>query len=122
MTLLDPSELAEVRAYAESGMTSTAMILRRTTIQTDNGLESVWATVGDEVPCWVKEITAASTELGAVSGAVAVTETFSVRLPVGTEVYSGDELGVGSTIYSVQHVNDEDTYGVWLNCACRVVD
>lgn len=122
MSLLSAAELAEIRSLAESGMASTATILTRAVIETDNGTESVWATSGDDVACWVYEMTPNSAELAAISGAIGIGELFSIRVPVGTAVTSGDRIAVGSTIYDVQHTNDADTYGPWLNCACRTVE
>lgn len=121
MTLLDPAELAEIRGYAESGMTSEATILVRSIIETADGTESVWAT-GDTVPCWVKEITGQGATLGGIAGAVGIGETFSIRLPVGSDAGSGDQLAIGSTIYMIQHTNADDTYAPWLVCICRTVD
>lgn len=122
MSLLSAAELAEVRALAESGMAGTAMILTRITIETDDGTESQWATVGDEVPCWVKEVASNAATLGAISGAVGIAEPFSIRLPYGSQAFSGDKLAVGSQVYLIQHANNEDTYGPWLMCACRPTD
>lgn len=121
MSLLSTGEMAEVQALARSGMTGVATILTHEAIETENGQESAWVT-GDDVPCWVRELTGAATTLGAISGAVGIGETFSIRLPVGSAVNGGDRLAVGSTIYDVQHVNTDDTYPVWADCACRVVD
>lgn len=117
--LLDPSELAQLQSIGQSGMSGTAMILTRITVETDDGQESQWATVGDEVPCWVYEITSSGTALHAIAGAVDLVELFTIRLPVGSPVASGDQLAVGSKVYMVEHTNDEDTYPVWLTCTCR---
>ena len=121
MALLDASELFEIQSLAESGMTTTATILVRSTIETVNGQESVWAT-GDDVKAWVQELTGASAALGAISGGVGISEVFSVRLPVGSDAHSGDQLAIGSNLYTIEHTNADDSYPAWLNCACRAVD
>lgn len=122
MSLLSPSELAEIRSLAQSGMAGAATILVRSTIETENGTESVWATSGDDVACWVYELTGNGAELRGISGAVAIPENFSIRVPIGTEVAGGDRIAVGSRMYDVQNTNAQDTYGVWLNCICRIVE
>ena len=103
-------------------MTGTATILTRTTVETENGQESVWATNGEDVECWVYEATSTSATLGSISGGLGISEVFSIRLPVGSDVHSGDRLAVASVMYDVQHTNESDSYPAWLNCACRAVD
>jgi hypothetical protein len=119
MSLLSPSELLEIQSLGRSGMAGTATILTRAIIETADGQENVWAQVGEDVDCWVYEITADSATLGAISGAVALVEVFKIRLPVGSPAFSGDRLAVGSNLYDIQHTNDTDTYAIWLDCACR---
>lgn len=119
MELLSASELGAIQSVAQSGMASTAIVLVRSVIETDDGQESVWATSGIDVPCWVHEFTPAGQDIGGVSGAVALVELFSIRLPVGTEISSGDHIVVGSLTYIVEHTNDADTYPAWLDCSCR---
>lgn len=122
MNLLDPAELAQVQALAQSGMSGTATILVRSVVVTDDGQESVWATSGDDVVCWVREMISQGADLGAIAGAVGIGILVSIRVPVGTAVASGDRIAVGSTIYDVQHSNQEDTYPVWVNCICRTIE
>jgi hypothetical protein len=122
MTLISASELAAIQSVALSGMTSTATILTRTTVVTADGQESVWATNGDDVPCWVYQATPLGGTLGAISGAVGISQTFSIRVPIGSDVNSGDHLAVGGLIYNVEQTNDESTYPAWLVCGCRVVE
>lgn len=122
MTLLTASELAEVRALAESGMASTATILTRAVIETDDGQESVWAQVGEDVNCWVRQITGDASTLGNIAGAVGISQLVNIRFAVGTPVSSGDRIVVGSVIYDAQAANESDSYGVWLEMAGRTID
>lgn len=122
MTLISAAELDSVQSVARSGMSGTATLLTRAAIETEDGQESVWAQNGNEVPCWVQELTPLSGTVGAISGAVALAEQFSIRLPIGSPVRAGDEIAVGSTIYNVQSTNADSTYPVWLNCACRLIE
>lgn len=119
MTLLTASELASIQAVAESGMAGTATILTSAIVETDDGQETVWATVGEDVPCWVKENTGPSATLGALAGGVGISEPFLIRLPVGSQAFSGDKLAIGTALYLIQHANNDDTYAPWLVCACR---
>ena len=100
-------------------MVQMAHILTRATIETADGQESVWATSALDIPCWVYEVTPTTATLGPISGALGIAEVFSVRLPIGTVVLSGDHLIVAGLTYDVQHTNDETTYAPWLDCACR---
>lgn len=121
MSLISPAELAEIQSIARSGMTSTATILVRSTLVTDDGQESVWATSGDDVPCWVHQITPDAGTLSGISGAVGISQTVNIRVPVTTVVTPGDRIAVGSTVYDVQSMNDSDTYPAFLEVACRVI-
>jgi hypothetical protein len=103
-------------------MTSIAAILTRATVETDDGQESVWATSALDVPCWVYEATPLSGMLGAIAGAVGISETFSIRLPIGTAVLSGDQIAVNGKEYAVQSVNADDTYPAWLKASARLIE
>ena len=121
MTLLSAAELASIQSLAESGMAGTATILTQTTVETVDGQESVWATVGFDVPVWVYQATAVSGTIGALAGGVAISQTFSVRVPVGTAVESGDHLIVDGVTYIVESTSQSSTYRPWLECGCRVL-
>lgn len=122
MSLISVDELLAIQEVAESGMSGEATILKRVTIETANGLESVWAQSGESVSCWLYQQTGPGNMLGAISGAIAEAQNFSIRVPVGTDVDSGDEIAIGSTIYSVQNTNAGETYSPWLDCTCRIVE
>lgn len=122
MSLISPGELAQIQSIAQSGMTATCSILTRATVETDDGQESVWATSALDISCWVKELTPASGMIGAIAGAVGISETFSIRVPIGTTVISGDQIMVSTKAYTVQSTSGDDTYPAWLNCACRLVE
>lgn len=121
MTLISASELAAIQGLGQSGMSSVATILTRIVVETVDGQESQWATVGDDVVCWIKQITGDASTLGAVSGAVGISQLVNIRFPVGTAVASGDQIAVGSTIYMAEAANDSDSYPNWLEMACRVI-
>lgn len=122
MSLISASELGAIRSLAESGMTSLATILTRITVETADGQESQWATAGLDVPVWVYQATPIGGTLGAVSGAVGISQTFSIRMPVGTVVGSGDHVVVGAVTYLVEQDNSESTYAPWLVLGCRTLE
>lgn len=122
MSLLSTSELAGIQNLAEQGMDSTATILTRITIEDADGQHSEWATVGDDVKCWVYQQTPIGGTLGAIAGAVGISQTFSIRMPIGTPVNSGDHLVVKSLTYLVEQTNDESTVAPWLVCGCRTLE
>jgi hypothetical protein len=122
MSLLTASELGAIQQLAEQGMDSLATILTRSVIETDDGQESVWATSGIDVPCWVYQQTPIGGTLGAVAGAVGISQTFSIRMPIGTAVESGDRIIVGTTDYLVEQTNSESTIAPWLVCGCRTLE
>lgn len=122
MSLISASELAQIQSIATSGMTSTCTIQRRTTVQTANGQESEWTTLSTGVSCWIKELTPISGTLGAIAGAVGLSEQFSIRLPVGTDVLGGDQIVSGGKTYTVESTDADDSYPVWVDCACRMIE
>ena len=122
MTLTSPAELAAIQSIARSGMTGTATVLTRAVIETDNGQESVWAQVGEDVECWVYESTPGGATLGAIAGALGISEIFSIRVPIGTSVFSGDHLIVNAKTFNVEHTNSDSTYPAWFECSCRQVE
>ena len=121
MSLLSAAELGAIQSVAQSGMTTTATILTRATVETDDGQESVWADAGDTV-CWVRQILGDSSTLGAVSGAVASAQLVNVRVPIGTVIAGGDHLGIDGDLYTVEAGNQSDTYPAWWEFACRLLE
>src|SRR5262245_61013212 len=99
MSLVSASEMAALRGIAESGMESTCTIYARTTTQTDNGRVSGYATTGTESICWLTEFTPTGSALGVLDGAEAISETFKLRLPVGTTIHSGDKVVILTADY-----------------------
>lgn len=122
MSLISPSELAAIQSLAESGMTSRATILTQSVVATDDGQENVWATSALDVPCWVHYVTGVAQTLGALAGGVEISQTFAIRLPVGTEVNPADHIVVGSVTYVVDNVGTGATIGPWLVAGCRTLD
>lgn len=122
MSLLTAAELGAIQGLAEEGMESSATILTRATVETSDGQESVWATSALDVACWVYQQTPIGGTLGAVAGAVAISQTFSIRFPIGTAVESGDEIIVGAVTYLAEQTNAESTIAPWLVVGARTLE
>ena len=122
MSLVSASELAGLKVIAESGMTSRATIQKRATAQTVNGQQSGWTTSATNVPCWVYQATPLGGTLGNIAGAVGISQTFSIRFAVGTDVNSGDHVIVGAVTYLVEQDNSESTISPWLVCGARALE
>lgn len=123
MSLVSVSEMAALRATAESGMESTVTIYYRTVSRTEDGLqESFDATASLTVIGWLTEATSTSAMTGVLDGAVAISEVFQLHLPVGTVIHSGDKVVVSGAEYMVQHTNVENTYLPMITCSLRKVE
>ena len=122
MSLLTTSELGAIQNLAEQGMDSLAVILTRITVETANGQQSEWATSGLDVKCWVYQVTPIGGTLGNIAGSVAISQTFSIRMPIGTPVLAGDHVVVGGTTYVVEQTNSESTIAPWLVLGCRALE
>ena len=123
MTLISPSELAAIQDLGLSGLTSTCTVYHRSTEVTANGQQNIW-TAGATIPCWVYEITPTTVMLGTIDGAASLSQVFHVRVPMGSNVDSGDQLVLSTfpgNTYIVQNTNNDGTYPVWLDCAVRRV-
>lgn len=121
MTLISPAELAAIQEIGLSGLTSSCTVYKRETQATADGQQNMWV-AGPTVPCWVYEITPTTVVLDPVDGAASLAQIFHVRVPMGTDVGSGDRLVLSSfpgSTYIVQNTNNDGTYPVWLDCAVR---
>lgn len=122
MSLISQSELAALQGIAAAGMVSTCTINRRTTTQTADGQESAYAPLATGVSCWIKELTPISGTLGAIAGAVGISEQFSIRFRAGTDILGGDQIVSGGKTYTVESTDSDDSYPIWVDCACRLIE
>lgn len=121
-TLISDAELNALRGIAESGMRdAVATVLARSSVETDDGQETVWATSGPTVNGWIYEVTATSAVIGVIAGQLGLAEVSHFRAPVNTVIHSGDHLLIDGITYTVEHTNEESTYKVWLDCAVRAL-
>jgi hypothetical protein len=122
MTLISDSEMAAIRQVAESGLI-TPVYLQTKVIDREaaDGWSETWTEATTPVNGWLYEITSSGATLDRVAGAVGLAETLWLRLPAGTVIAAGDRARVGSSIFVIQHTNDESTYQPWLVCGVKIV-
>lgn len=119
MTLLSDSEMAALRDIAEQGMQTPLTVLRRTTVQTDDGQESVYTAVVT-VKGWI--FSTPTPVLTLVSGEMALVNTYRLFVPVGTDIKSADHVTVGTTTYIVSDTTEESTWLPLLRCSLRYAE
>jgi hypothetical protein len=54
-----------------------------------------------------------------VSGVAGIVDILKFRLPVGTDVTSGDHLLINSLMFTVEDADDGSTYLPWLRLSLR---
>jgi hypothetical protein len=122
MTLLSPAQLAAIQAIGVSGMTATVTIYPQTF---DTGLDvsddpygsslTHTSTPSTTVAGWLVGRWSDTRNVGA--GDIDTTTPYRLRLPVGTPVDPGDEVGINGNRYHVIDVGDDQTWPEWLNLA-----
>jgi hypothetical protein len=122
MSLLSADELAAIQAVAESGLRDSVAIYRRTKAQTANGWVDAWPETPDEtVLGWLYEQTSIGTDIGVNAGAMGLPEQLWLRVAIGTNLNSGDQVVVGGVRFTIEHTSSSDTYAPWLRCAVRTI-
>ncbi len=122
MTLISDSEMEALREVALSGMVTTINVYNRSTVQTDDGQESVFpASPSSVVQGWLYELTPARVKLDPLNGSEQVAEYFRLLLPVGTVIDIGDKVVIGGNSYYVQNTGIDNTYKPTLTAAVRRV-
>lgn len=119
MTLVSASELAALRGVAELGMTTTAIVQRRTTVTDVDGSHSAW-TPGITITGWM--FSEVSPVLTINAGETALVNTYRWFCPVGTDIRSGDKLTVSGNEFQVSDTNEESTWLPLLRCSLRRVE
>lgn len=120
MALLSAAELGAIQALGVSGMTATVLIYSQAY---DTGLDTGDDPYGSTL---THQSTPATTTVGWLvgrwsdtrnvgAGDIDTTTPYRLRLPVGTTVASGDEIGIGAHRYHVIDVGDDQTWPEWLN-------
>jgi hypothetical protein len=123
VSLVSVDEIAAIRAVAESGMETPVAVYRRTTVQTDDGQESVYlGTPNFTINGWLTEMTAQGSGINVLAGLVGVVETHRLMVPVGTDIRSGDKVVIQGVSYLVQHPSTGDTYAAVLTCWLRSIE
>ncbi len=121
MSLISDAELAAIQGVAESGMHTPVYIQRRTNVETADGQSSEWVEDSQAVLGWLYEFTPGGATIGVIAGQAGLSEGIWLRMPVGTNISSGDRARVGSSIFTVEHTNEDSTYRPWIACAVRII-
>lgn len=117
--LLTATEMAAFRDVALQGMQTPVTILRRSSVQTDDGWESVWADAGDTT-CWIySEPTAVQSE---VSGKIVTVNTYRAYFPIGTDIIASDQIVDGTQTYIVSDTIAENTWAPMLRASLRFAE
>ena len=117
--LISDSELAALRGTAEMGMQTDVTVNRRTTVQTDDGQESVWAFLVT-VKGWIYSTPTPTITL--VSGEMALVNTYRLFVPVDTNIQSGDHAVIGGKTFIVSDTIAESTWLPLLRCSLRYAE
>lgn len=121
MVLISDSELVALRGVAESGMTTTAYVYRRTKETTASGQQSIWpATPTSTIKGWM--FSEPTPVIGLNAGEMALVNTYRWFCPVGTDILSGDKLVVGGNEFMVSDTTGESTWLPLLRCSLRRVE
>ena len=122
MTLISASELAAIQAVAESGMNTSVYIQRRVTNRDDeDGWTETWVEDTQSVLGWLYEFTPGGATIGVIAGQMGLSESVWLRVPIGTNISSGDRARIGSNVFKIEHTNEDSTYRPWIACAVRII-
>lgn len=119
MSLLTNAQLVSIQAMGQQGMTDTVQIYA-VTIDEDSdayGSKHSWsATATATTVGWLVGLWSSNRTQGA--GDLDTTTTFHLRLPVGTNVKTGDKAVVRGGTYVIVDVGDDQTWPEWLLAVC----
>jgi hypothetical protein len=119
--LFSATEMAAFRDVALQGMQTPCSIYRRSTVETDDGQQSVWA-FSSSVMGWIYSTpTAVQSE---VSGKIVTINTYRAFFPVGTDIIASDrvvDLDSGQT-YITSDTIAENTWNAMLRASLRFAE
>ena len=121
MSLLSTSEMAAIRATAESGFITPVTIQRRTLVVNDYGSQEQYTTIAT-VDGWMTEVTPNGTGLTEVGGVQAVPGNYRLFVPVGTDIRSADLVTLGGLDFVVQHTDEGGSYLPFLTIIMQRAD
>ena len=117
--LLTATEINAFRDVALQGMQTPVTIRRRATVETDDGWESSWTSVGTTT-CWIySEPTAVQNE---VSGKIVTINTYRAYFPIGTDIIASDEIVGPTQTYIVSDTIAENTWAPMLRASLRFAE
>lgn len=116
--LLSDAQMLALQEVALLGMKTPITIQRKATTDTVYGdLDEVtYATVAT-AKGWFYSTPTAVRDID--TGSVVTANTYRLYLPIGTNIRDGDQVVVGSEIYTVSDTTKESTWTALLNCSLR---
>ena len=115
--MISQSEIAALQGFAELQMDTEVAVMRQTVIEGPEGDDvSVFATVGF-VNGWLSS--RPSPVITEIGGIQALENTYSLYLPVGSDIESGDQAIVGSRTFTVSDTTAESTLQPMLEVSLR---
>ena len=116
--LLSDAQMAALQEVALLGMKTPITIQRKVTSDTDYGdLENVSYSTVASVKGWFYSTPTPTRDVD--TGSVVTANTYRLFVPIGTNVRDGDQILVGSEIYTVSDTTKESTWTALLTCSLR---
>lgn len=113
--LLSASQLANIQKVGERGLQTDVTIRNRSAAAKDpsnpNGDMDVGYGTAFSVKAWVAPFI--DPNFVSEGGAIVSVGDFKLRVPVGTEIHTGDEVTIAGDVYSVVDSNFELTWPEW---------
>lgn len=125
MTLVTDKQMAAIRSLAQRGMVTTVEIYRRdavTPAPSDDYGDNVEynetsASRRSTVKGWLYTTPATMPDLD--SGAAVTPQLWALRVPVGTQIATGDRVVIAGNDYHVAAVDGDKTYAPYVTCNLR---
>lgn len=116
---LSTSQMNELRKIAELGMQTTLNLFRLTSVENATGVEETWVPNGT-AQGWI--FSNPTPMITVISGAQGLVNTYRLYAPVGTDIQTGDRVGVGSDMYTVSDTTAESTWLPLVSASLRKVE
>lgn len=118
MSLISTNEMQALRDVAISGMTTLVSVFHQVVSAGDNGLVATFPAAPDFTVYGMNtEVTPPGVVLAAHTGQIALIETHVLRVPVGTDIRSGDQIVIGGQYFIAQNTSAENTFQPLLQVA-----
>lgn len=126
MNLISSNQLGAIQRVSERGMSTEVEIFRRGPAdlpppQDDYGddveYEETTESTTTVVRGWLRSIPTQEQDVD--SGAIVTTNSWVLRVPVGTDIQTGDEVRIDGSEYTVQGTDSDNTLLPFITCDLR---